>query len=110
MTRENAWRNYRWQHHENLLYRETVRSHLIFMPRAISSRFEGKGFDYVDCSSRSGPAVYVHRSCRTHFGSEPGDDLAHADRYFPEHRHPGDRGGLAVHRHEPRGIRRAAHE
>src|SRR5258706_7300201 len=65
---------------------------------------------YVDCSSRSGPPVYLHRSGHTHFGSEPGDDLAHAHRYFPEHRYPGDRGCLAVHRHELRGIGKPAHE
>ena len=39
-------------------------------------------------------AVYVYRSGAAHFDSEPDDDRAHANGYFP------DRGRLAVHRNE----------
>jgi len=56
----------------------------------------------------SGPAVYIHRPCRTHFGSEP-VMISRTPPYFPEHRHTGDRGGMAVHRYESGGIRRADH-
>src|SRR5258708_2708505 len=64
----------------------------------------------VDCSSRSGQAVHLHRACCTHPGSEPDYDLAHTDRYFPEHRYPCDCGCMAVHGHESRRTRRAADE
>src|SRR5258708_35197514 len=64
----------------------------------------------VDCSSRAGSAVHLHRLWATHFDSEPGDDPAHSDGYFPQHQHPSDRGGLAVHGNEPRRIGRPAHE
>ena len=37
-------RNYAWLQHENFLYLETVRSHLIIVDREATSRFKCKEF------------------------------------------------------------------
>lgn len=36
----------------------------------------------MDCSSRSGPAAYIHRDGHSDFGSKPGDDPVNAHRYL----------------------------
>ncbi len=65
---------------------------------------------YVDRPGRSQPPLHLHRARPADPHREPGGRPPHTHRHLPEHRHSGDRGGLAIHRPQPGGDGRADHD
>ena len=77
-------------------------------PRAVPSAPIASN-KYVDRQGRAQSPLYLHRPGALDPHPEPGGHLADSHRYLSEHRHPGDRGGLAVHRPQPGGDGRSDH-
>ena len=63
----------------------------------------------VDCPTCAGAALHVYRSGAADSDSGAGRHSAHSHRHFSQHRYPGDRRGLQLHRPERRGDGRAHH-